>query len=82
MKQLSASEAVLTELIKESETLQLSDDGTKVKRKAPMPEKDTINERSVYLVRFLIYLFNLSHALFCSLSPLPFLTTSSAWSPS
>jgi RNA recognition motif-containing protein len=52
MKSLGASEELLTELAKESKNLIMSADGKKVKRSVPMPEKDTINDRSVYVRGF------------------------------
>jgi lupus La protein len=49
MKQMTTELAVVVAAARACEDLVVSDDGTKVKRKNPIPEKDTINDRSVYV---------------------------------
>jgi hypothetical protein len=49
MKQMTTELAVVVAAARACDDLVVSDDGSKVKRKNPIPEKDTINDRSVYL---------------------------------
>jgi len=49
MKQMTSDLALIVAIAKSCEDLTVSEDGLKVKRKSPIPEKDTINERSVYV---------------------------------
>jgi lupus La protein len=49
MKQMTSDLPLIVAVAKSCEDLTVSEDGLKVKRKSPIPEKDTINERSVYV---------------------------------
>jgi hypothetical protein len=54
MKLLGATVELLAEVARPSPNLQLNEKGDMVKRKLSVPEKDTISDRSVYVV--LLYL--------------------------
>jgi len=49
MKAMTDDVALITAVARTTASLVVSEDGKKVKRKEPIPEKDTINERSIYV---------------------------------
>jgi hypothetical protein len=62
VKEISSDIDFITKVLRTSQTLQVSEDGKKVKRIAPLPEVDTLNERSIYVVSlFVLLLHPLSH---------------------
>lgn len=52
MKSLSTDQAVIVAAIKESTLLQVSEDGTKLKRNAPLPEKTNFLDNTIYAKGF------------------------------
>lgn len=54
VKEITTDVAAVANVIKTSDQLILSEDGKFVKRSAPLPENDTMNERSIYVVSKII----------------------------
>ena len=57
MQALTSDLEVVLRAIEKSEELVLSEDRTMVRRKNPLPEKNTTMERSIYAVRALLFDF-------------------------
>jgi lupus La protein len=52
VKQISTDVDFISKVLRTSEVLQVSEDGKRVRRLAPLPEVDTLDERSIYVKGF------------------------------